>query len=99
VRRLAVPSPDAIIAGVLNRQGRRTVRGERFPPAQGGNLRRDWKIARFPAPALAPDAPVVTLQAAAQRLQGAPSTLHRWLNDGFIAGEPDTPGAHPGVSA
>ena len=93
VRRLAVHYPDAVIAGVLNRQGRRTVRGERFTAAQVGNLRRYWKIARFQAPAIAPDGPVVTIQEAAQLLQVAPSTLHRWLNDGFIAGEQDTPGA------
>lgn len=30
---------------------------------------------------------------AAAELGLAPSTLHRWLNDGFVAGEQDTPGA------
>ena len=30
VRRLAAHYPDAIIAGILNRQGRRTARGHRF---------------------------------------------------------------------
>ena len=30
---------------------------------------------------------------AAKQLGLAPSTLHRWLNDGFIAGEQLTPGA------
>jgi hypothetical protein len=30
---------------------------------------------------------------AAAELGLAPSTLNRWLNDGFIAGEQDTPGA------
>ena len=30
---------------------------------------------------------------AAHELGLAPSTLHRWLNDGFIAGEQLTPGA------
>ncbi|HEY1919846.1 MAG TPA: hypothetical protein VGH27_30105 [Streptosporangiaceae bacterium] len=30
---------------------------------------------------------------AARQLQIAPSTLLRWLNDGFIAGEQVTPGA------
>ena len=34
---------------------------------------------------------------AAAELGLAPSTLHRWLNDGFIAGEQLTPGA-PGGS-
>ncbi|MCG8425443.1 MAG: hypothetical protein MJE77_46795 [Proteobacteria bacterium] len=30
---------------------------------------------------------------AAKILDVAPSTVHRWLNDGFIAGEQLTPGA------
>ena len=34
----------------------------------------------------------MTVERAAQALGLAPSTLHRWLNDGFIAGE-ITPGA------
>ncbi len=93
VRRLAVHYPDAIVAGVLNRQGRRTVRGERFTASQVGNLRRYWKIPRFQPPATAPAEPALTIQDAAQILEVAPSTLHRWLNDGFIAGEQDTPGA------
>ena len=33
------------------------------------------------------------MTAAARELQIAPSTLLRWLNDGFIAGEQVTPGA------
>jgi hypothetical protein len=93
VRRLAVHYPDAIIAGVLNRQDRRTVRGERFTAGQVGNLRRYWKIPRFQPPTATPEGPVLTIQEAAQNLEVAPSTLHRWLNDGFIAGEQDTPGA------
>jgi hypothetical protein len=93
VRRLAVHYPDAIIAGVLNRQDRRTVRGERFTAGQVGNLRRYWKIPRFQPPATTPAEPALTIQEAAQILEVAPSTLHRWLNDGFIAGEQDTPGA------
>jgi predicted site-specific integrase-resolvase len=35
----------------------------------------------------------MTIERAAQTLGLAPSTLHRWLNDGFIAGEQVTPGA------
>jgi uncharacterized protein YndB with AHSA1/START domain len=47
VRRLAVHYPDAMIAGILNRQGRRTARGDRFTANKVGNLRRYWKIPRF----------------------------------------------------
>ena len=35
----------------------------------------------------------MSIERAAQMLAVAPSTLHRWLNDGFIAGEQVTPGA------
>ena len=35
----------------------------------------------------------MTIEKAARALGLAPSTLHRWLNDGFIAGEQITPGA------
>jgi len=35
----------------------------------------------------------MTIAAAAVALNVAPSTMHRWLNDGLIAGEQVTPGA------
>jgi hypothetical protein len=35
----------------------------------------------------------MTVAATAAALNVAPSTLHRWLNGGLIAGEQDTPGA------
>ncbi|MER9845299.1 helix-turn-helix domain-containing protein [Mesorhizobium australicum] len=35
----------------------------------------------------------MTIAAAATALNVAPSTLHRWLNDGLIPGEQVTPGA------
>ena len=44
MRRLAVHYPDAVIAGVLNRQGRTTAYGHRFDVGRVGNLRRHWKI-------------------------------------------------------
>jgi predicted site-specific integrase-resolvase len=36
---------------------------------------------------------VVPIRKAAEILGVYPSTIHRWLNDGFIAGEQITPGA------
>jgi len=36
---------------------------------------------------------LVTVEKAAEILGVAPSTVHRWLADGFIAGEQITPGA------
>jgi DNA invertase Pin-like site-specific DNA recombinase len=93
VRRLAVHYPDATIAGILNRQGRKTATGQRFTAGGVGNLRRYWKIARFQPADEPPPGPLVNIKEAAQILRVAPSTVHRWLNDGFIAGEQITPGA------
>ena len=93
VRRLAVHYPDAVIAGILNRQDRKTARGERFTAGHVGNLRRYRKIPCFKPPAEPPQGEPVTIREAADILDIAPSTLHRWLNDGFVAGEQLTPGA------
>jgi DNA invertase Pin-like site-specific DNA recombinase len=93
VRRLAVHYPDATIAGILNRQGRKTATGQRFTAGGVGNLRRYWKIPRCQPPGAPPQAPLVNIKQAAASLGVAPSTVHRWLNDGFIAGEQITPGA------
>jgi len=93
VRRLAVHYPDGVIAGILNRQGRKTVRGERFTANQVGCLRRYRNIARFESPATPPKGELVTIAGAAEILQVAPSTIHRWLAAGIIPGEQVTPGA------
>lgn len=93
VHRLAAHYPDATIAGILNRQGRRTAYGYRFTNNRVGNLRRHWNIPRFQPPKEPPRGELVTVQKAAQILGVAPSTVHRWLADGFIAGEQITPGA------
>jgi len=93
VRRLAVHHPDAIIAGVLSCQGRKTATGERFTTDKVGNLRRYWKIPRYEPPSTPPEGELLSIEAAAKRLGLAASTLHRWVSDGFIAGEQVTPGA------
>lgn len=93
VRRLAAHYADATIAGILNRQGRRTVHGDRFTANKVGNLRRYWKIPRHLPSDHSPAGEPVTIQKAAELLGVAPSTVHRWLSDGFIAGEQLTPGA------
>ena len=93
VRRLAVHYSDGVIAGILNRQGRKTVHGERFTANQVGNLRRYRSIARFEPPAEQPKGELVTIAGAANILQVASSTIHRWLADGIIPGEQVTPGA------
>jgi len=93
LRRLATHYPDGVIAGILNRQGRRSARGERFTTTMISSLRTYWDIPCFKPPTTPPNGELVTVTEAARRLQIAPSTLLRWLQDGFIGGEQITPGA------
>jgi DNA invertase Pin-like site-specific DNA recombinase len=93
IRRLAPHYPDAVIAGILNRQGQRTARGERFTAMHVGNLRRYRNIPRCESPAERADGERLTIAKAAAVLGVAPSTLHRWLIAGIIVGEQLTPGA------
>lgn len=93
VRRLAVHYPDAVIAGILNRQGKTTARGMRFTANRVSSLRTHWEIPCFKTLEVQQDGDIVTIDRAAEMLGLAPSTVHRWLNDGFIAGEQLTPGA------
>jgi len=93
LRRLAVLYSDDVIAGILNHQGRKTATGERFTAHQVGCLRRYRNIPRFRPPAEPPTGEIATIRKAAQILGINTSTIHRWLNDGFIAGEQVTPGA------
>jgi DNA-binding transcriptional MerR regulator len=92
VRRLAVHYADATIAGILNRQGRHTAYGHRFTVGRVGNLRRHWKIPKFNGES-ADNGELMTIGKTAKILGIAPSTIHRWLADGVIAGEQITPGA------
>jgi hypothetical protein len=93
LRRLALHHPDSVIAGVLNRQGRKTARGENFTANRVNSLRHHWKIPRYEPPAQAPEGELLSVEAAAKQLGLAPSTMLRWLSDGFIGGEQVTPGA------
>jgi DNA invertase Pin-like site-specific DNA recombinase/predicted DNA-binding transcriptional regulator AlpA len=93
LRRLAALYPDEVIAGILNRQGRKTAMGERFTANQVGSLRRYRNIPRFQPPAEPPSGELVSIRKAAQVLGMNTSSIHRWLADGFIAGEQVTPGA------
>jgi hypothetical protein len=82
-----------VIAGNRNRQGHTTAHGHRFDANRVGNLRRHWRITCFEPKAQAADGELMTVKKAAIALGVAPSTIHRLLNDGFIAGEQLTPGA------
>jgi len=93
VGRLALLYPDTVIAGILNRQGRKTARGLRFEANRVASLRTHWRIPCFEPKSDSGVGEVMTIAAAATELNVAPSTLHRWLNEGLIAGEQVTPGA------
>ena len=91
--RLAAHYDDATIAGILNRQGRRSATGEPFTQIIVGGLRRYRQIPAHKPPVEPPDGELLPVGKAADQLGVAASTLFRWLQAGFIAGEQDTPGA------
>jgi recombinase-like zinc beta ribbon protein len=93
IRRLAAHYDDGKIAGILNRQGRRSATGERFTAIIVGGLRRYRGIPAHKPPADPPDGELLPVGKAADELGVAASTIFRWLQAGFIAGEQDTPGA------
>lgn len=71
----------------------RALIGERFTANHVGSLRRYRNIARFQPQAEPPTGELVSIRKAAQILGMNTSSIHRWLADGFIAGEQITPGA------
>jgi hypothetical protein len=93
LERLAAHYDDGKIAGILNHQGRRSARGERFTAIIVGGLRRYRQIPAYKPPAEPPDGELLPVGKAADELGVAASTLFRWLQAGFIRGEQDTPGA------
>jgi excisionase family DNA binding protein len=93
IRRLAVHYPDEVIAGILNRQERKTAYGQRFTANNVTSLRKHWKISRFEKPTTPPEGELLTIKQVAAALGVATSTVHRWLDDGIIAGEQLTAGA------
>jgi DNA invertase Pin-like site-specific DNA recombinase len=93
LRRLAAHYPDAKIAGILNRQGRRTARGLSYTASRVQSLRYHWNIPCHQPTNQPQEGELLNVTAAAKQLGIAASTLLRWLNDGFVAGEQLTPGA------
>jgi DNA invertase Pin-like site-specific DNA recombinase len=93
LERLAVHYDGATIAGILNRQDRRSATGQRFTAQIVSSLRNNRKIPRYQPPSEPPDGELLPISKAAEQLGVVASTLHRWLQAGFIAGEQDTPGA------
>jgi DNA invertase Pin-like site-specific DNA recombinase len=93
LRRLAMSYPDGMIAGILNRQHRTTARGLPFTAGRVQSLRHHFGIACYKPSWEQEEGELLTVEGTAQQLGLAPSTLHRWLADGFIAGEQLPPGA------
>jgi excisionase family DNA binding protein len=93
IRRLAQHHPDAAIAGILNRQGRLSARGQRFSATIVSGLRTHWDIPRYQRSTEPPQGEALPLYQAAKQLGVVPSTVYRWINEGFIPAEQDTPGA------
>lgn len=93
VRRLAQHYPDPMIAGIPNRQGRRTATGDRFTGHRIHGLRTYWKIPKYEPEAKSSEDDLVTIDRAAEMLGIGTSTLHRYLMDGFVAGEQLTAGS------
>jgi DNA invertase Pin-like site-specific DNA recombinase len=94
IRRLAVHYPDAQIAGILNRQHRTTARGLSFTANRVASLRTHWHIpCHQPSGDTPAEGDLLNVTQTARQLGIAPSTLLRWLDDGFVAGEQITPGA------
>jgi DNA invertase Pin-like site-specific DNA recombinase len=93
IRRLAAHYPDTTIAGILNQQGRKSAYGERFTAVIVSSLRYTRAIPRYQPPTEPPKGELLSVKQTAQRLNLAASTVHRWLAEGFIAGEQLTPGA------
>ena len=93
VRRLAAHHADAVIAGILNRQGKTTARGLPFTRSRVDSLRKSRTIPCFQPAAQPAEGEPVSIQQAARELGVAASTVHRWINDGFLPAEQVTPGA------
>jgi hypothetical protein len=94
VRRLAQEFNDAQIARILNRQGRRTARGNPFTQANVLSLRGHHQIPKRAAPqARDPKEGPFTADEAAVELGVTMGTIHQWLRKGILTGEQVTPGA------
>jgi hypothetical protein len=91
LRRLAAHYPDDIIAGVLNRQGRKTATGGPFSAQQVGSLRRYHEIPRFVPAEESPGGELLPISQAAKTLGVAASTLHRWVNTAWSRGNSSPP--------
>src|SRR5262249_61815022 len=88
--------PDPSLARTPNRPPRPPAPGLSSPANRVASLRTHWHIpCHQPSGDPPGEGDLLNVTQAARQLQIAPSTLLRWLNDGFVAGEQVTPGADP----
>jgi hypothetical protein len=100
VRRLAVHYDDTTIARLLARQGGTTATGLPFTTQRVASLRRlkgipGHQTLQRHSPSVTPrgdDVAVVSVTEAERLLGTSRATPYRWVAEGFIAGEQDTPG-------
>jgi DNA invertase Pin-like site-specific DNA recombinase len=78
IRRLAAHYPDAVIAGILNRQHRTTARGMSYTANRVQSLRHHWKIPchKPGTDDKEPEGELLNVSQAARELGIAPSTLN-----------------------
>lgn len=94
VRRLAKEFEDVQIARILNKQGRRTGFGNPYTQSNVLSMRGRHKIPKCPKKFVKdPKEGPFTADEAAVELRVSMGTIHRWLQEGILAGEQATPGA------
>jgi hypothetical protein len=97
VKRLATHYDDTTIALILSKQHRRTATGLTWTKTRVKALRISHGVPAHkddqPVGGVIQDDDVVTAEEAGRRLGVSRFTIHRWLREGFIAGEQLTPAA------
>ena len=93
VRRLAEHYPDSRTAVILNRQGRRTIKGLAFTKYLVSQLRERHGIRAYRGAKRDAGAPMLSIAEAAKELRTTPGTLYRWVREGIVAAEQVAGGA------
>ena len=95
MRRLALSNPDDQIALILNKQGRKTGKGNRFTSHRVNSLRHAHNIPCFepgvsPGGEIADGVTTFNLNQARRKLGVSIATVLRWLKEGWLQGRQAT---------